>query len=90
MNGQLIQTIGIVLGLLLSLPLLVALVRISMFAGALVQGIKGLTERLDGFIARVDVTLSTHDARLLESEGKLMILWDGYERRTGHERRQAL
>jgi ABC-type transporter Mla maintaining outer membrane lipid asymmetry permease subunit MlaE len=88
LNAEFVKIAAAVMGLILSLPLLVALVKISMFAGALKTLLVTTERKLDTFIERVDHTFESHDERISASEGKLSVLWDGHERRTS-ERRQS-
>jgi hypothetical protein len=92
-NQQLIQTIGVVFGVLLAVPLLTALVYIAMFAASLKSGANTLKDRVDEFIRRIDENFASHDRRIIAAEARLNVLWDGHERRnqswSGKERRSG-
>lgn len=84
--AEFLKTAAMVVGGVVSLPLLVALVRAAMFFGAMTQTVKQLQEALNQFLAEFAAEKQT----VSEHGEKLAVLWDGRERRSGDPERRHL
>lgn len=87
MNRDLVQVVGIVLGVALSLPVLVVLAKVAMFVGSIKTSSESTALTLKEFTSEMRQLLVNQDMRLAETEVKVAVLWDGRDRRTGNDRR---
>lgn len=88
MTFELIRTIGIVLGVILSIPAMIALVKLTLFIGNMQSTVAATARSLEAFMTKIEAHLDEQALQLGEHEVKLAILMDGHERRTGTDRRQ--
>lgn len=83
---DMVRVIGIVLGILLSIPVLIAVVQFTRFLGDVKNLAQTTADKLDQSISELRDIVYAHDTTLIEQGKALAVLkdragWDGKERR---------
>lgn len=78
-----------VVGILISLPLLIALVRAAVFFGSMSRTVEQIGESLQSFVASTNARFAALENTQGDHGEKIAVLWDGHERRTGSDRRHG-
>ncbi len=78
-----------VMAVLISVPVMVMVVKLTNFLGSIRTLAEATSADLSKFTDRIDHILEDHEGRIREGETKLVVLWDGRERRDGEDRRKA-
>lgn len=89
MTLEFLKTIAVVMGVILSIPFLLALIKLTLFIGRMESTVAATANSLKVFMEHVENNLDKHSDQLKDHSVKLGILMDGYERRTGQDRRKS-
>lgn len=86
MSGDMLRTFAATLGILLSVPVIVVLVKASFFFGEMSRSVNAFAERVEKLDESLRETLKDHDTRLRHLERDRDVR-DGRDRRDDEDRR---
>lgn len=84
-----LKVVASVFGVIVSMPVLVAVFRTMLFVGQMKNTVDTTAETLTKFTEKVEQVLEDHSKSLTDVEVKVKILWDGQNRRSGKDRREG-